>query len=235
MLLCRNTPQLLSPSSPQRWPGIINVCYGLTWQTAEQHISAKSPSHPWRDGEGNGRKNPARIIDWNKARILCKKRGRVNNNNKRIRTYKTSGAKSNHSLPAKLCPTSFEEVLLTIFFSILYTEYLDIWYGISLGAVGGQLSWLYPLLTYSAPPARSLVAWCEKQERSWVSVSAAQRGLKHPYQCYSHPNSKTQYSITDTRKKISSVPAQTGTCKTFCLMFLRAVVYCSASYSKYKL
>lgn len=74
LLLCRNTTQVLSSSSPQRWSEMINVCYGLTWQTAEQHTAAKSPAHPQWDGEGNGRKKWATIMDWNK--FNCEKKGR---------------------------------------------------------------------------------------------------------------------------------------------------------------
>ena len=76
----------------------------------------------------------------------------------------------------------------------------------------GQPSQLCPLPAPCAPPASSLVGWCEEQKRPWLCVSAAQQQLKHP--CVINiifilnPKHST---IPVSRKKINFIPAKTRT------------------------
>lgn len=75
----------------------------------------------------------------------------------------------------------------------------------------GQLSQLFPLPTPCAPPARSLVGWCERLERPWLCVTKrpAQQWLR--LSCL--PNMASRINpkhspISATRRKIKSYPSQ---------------------------
>jgi len=75
-----------------------------------------------------------------------------------------------------------------------------------------QLSWLWPLPAACASAASPLAGQCEKLRSPWLSVSTAQQHLNH--QCVINiiliPNPK-QSTISATRKKINSIPAETRT------------------------
>ena len=77
----------------------------------------------------------------------------------------------------------------------------------------GQLSWLCPLPPSCAPPAHSLVGWCEKQKRLWLRASTtAQQSLKHPHIINTVFSTNLKHSpILATMKKINSLPAKTST------------------------
>ena len=178
-------------------------CFGLAWPPAEQHTGFHSLPVPGAMGDRIGKK--AKLVDWDKESLIGQKRkGEKIEYTKQVMHNAIAHSRwliSSQS-PSSRHPWDNSP-------QFICSAWRHMVRNIPLVSLG-QLPWLYPFPASCASPASLLAGQYEKLKSPWLRVSTAQEELKHQHviNIILIPSPKHS-TISSTRKKINSIPAET--------------------------